>query len=83
VAPFYKILPALGCIDARPLKFGLTHKHTSLCIIQCLSSQSFVFMIIQSENKTVKCATLAPPLGTRVAGTATFAPSGRAWVAYQ
>jgi len=40
------------------------------------------FYDYSQKNKTVKCATLAPPLGARVAGTATFAPSGRAWVAY-
>jgi len=27
------------------------------------------FLIIQSKNKTVKCATLAPPLEARLAGT--------------
>jgi len=31
------------------------------------------------KNETVKCATLAPPLWTKLAGTATFAPSGGTW----
>jgi len=84
VTPFFTKKMTCFSIDARPLKFVLTHNHTSLCIIQCPSSQSFIFFWLYSQiNKTVKCATLVPPLGARVAGTATLAPSGGTWVAYQ
>ena len=47
-----------------------------MCIKQCLSSQSIFYDYTVKKNETVKCATLAPPLGARPARTATFAPSG-------
>jgi len=37
---------------------------------------TYYFLIIQLKNETVKCATLAPPFGARVAVYATLAASG-------